>query len=80
MKPLVHTLAIIVILLLFTISIAACGDGSTSNAPDDHTKSRGGVKHKPGDPPFVCIACHGESLQGTSSTPSCFNCHNYMFD
>ena len=60
--------------LAASLALAACG--GDSDAPADHTDSRGGVMHKTGltNPTTNCVGCHGAELQGGEG-PSCFSCH-----
>ena len=65
--------------ILAIISILACSKSTEpeNDAPDDHTVSIEGVRHKSGlnNPDVNCVACHGQLLDGGSAGVSCFDCH-----
>ena len=68
----------IFLLLLVTIALLACNHSTESeNAPEDHTVSKDGVRHKTGlnNPELNCVSCHGEILDGGTSGVSCYDCH-----
>lgn len=68
--------------VLLLAGIIGCSDTddvlSSSDAPEDHTDSRGGALHMPGlqDPVNNCTDCHGDDLRGgQDGEPSCYSCH-----
>jgi hypothetical protein len=54
-----------------------------SKLPKTHTVDHGGVMHAPGagdNPTQKCGACHGRDLKGSKTGPSCFDCHDQMWE
>jgi hypothetical protein len=62
----------------------APGDTGAASAGGSypHTVSNGGVMHGDGisDPMTNCTACHGGDLTGTAQAPSCFSCHDDLWN
>jgi hypothetical protein len=54
-------------------------DPAKSQAPDDHTATKGLFNHHPSlkSPTGTCTNCHGADLKGDKNllTPSCYLCH-----
>ncbi len=57
------------------VLFAACAGSVVPSGPAGHTINRDGVLHNTGTPPAACVSCHGTTLQGSGSAPSCTKCH-----
>lgn len=80
MNQRIRTIAALITMLFFAVSVGACGDSSTApdTAPQGHSVIKDGVAHMPGleTPTNGCVQCHGDDLMGgTDDEPSCYACH-----
>jgi len=57
-------------------SCNAC-HGDLWSFAETHTEIEDGVRHAPGlnSPETNCTSCHGATLEGSGSRPSCYKCH-----
>jgi cytochrome c553 len=79
LKQLSNYTIILILVMIFLVLFFGCESPSESkfNAPDDHTVSKDGAKHKSGlnNPIENCASCHGDDLLGGSTGVSCYDCH-----
>ena len=75
----VEKLTIILWLVLHLAIFSCSGEDNYSryDPPSDHTESKDGAMHKSGlqQPIINCVDCHGDNLEGGTSTVSCYECH-----
>jgi len=63
------------------------GPGSGDPLPGDHTillgnKNKGAYHARGYETPYTaeCTECHGQGLQGVADVPSCYSCHNNIWE
>ena len=58
------------------------GDNGSGNDSDDDSGDDGAWHAKNYDTPYTahCTECHGQGLQGVGSVPSCYSCHEKVWD
>ncbi|MEN8154405.1 MAG: hypothetical protein ABFR75_10325 [Acidobacteriota bacterium] len=69
---------ILMFVIIIILPLVSCNIlNPKSNVPKDHDINMGGDCHKEGlyDPLNNCASCHGQNLEGSGDTPSCFQCH-----
>ncbi|MGA2667773.1 MAG: hypothetical protein ABSF32_02520 [Ignavibacteria bacterium] len=88
----IKLLSIISLLLLSVLYLYCNGpfpSQTKSDVPSDHTISKNGVLHKPGEtnPQEECTECHGADLRGgvyndngvLKACQSCYQCHSSLW-
>ena len=75
-EVLMRTIVVVLSGIALVASLTGCM-GSAPDSPYPHTVNNDGIMHGAGidDPLANCTECHGDQLEGTASTPSCYDCH-----
>ena len=75
--PMNKIISIITTMLAIVVLCSCSSTGSPTDAPPDHTVSKGGIMHKNGleNPEANCVQCHGSDLRGGTAGVSCYQCH-----